>query len=309
MNNNRFASIPVFIAVVEHGNISTAASHLGITKSAVSKRISQLEHELGVRLFHRSTRQINLTEAGQRYFFHINKAYQFTLDGVDAVTELQAKPKGKLSITTPMSFGVRHISPFLTEFLTRNPEVELDIQYEDKMINLIESGYDLAIRIGELPSSNLIARKLTLCKSVLCASPQYLQEHNEPVVPSDLKEHNCLVYSYFQGGTEWKFNRQGQIYSVPPKGNLRLNNSEGIRQATIEGLGISQLPTFIVGPDIRSGKLIPLMNQYQLPEHAVYAVYPHRHYVPTHVRAFIEFVQQRFDPILPYWDRGEQHSD
>ena len=301
---NNFPTIPLFVAVVESGSYSRAAEKLNITKSAVSKRISQLEDELGIRLIQRTTRHISLTEAGERYYEYVSQALSFAQQGVDAVSELQGEPRGKLKITAPMSFGVRHIAPFLTEFLQRYPHIELDLQFEDRMVDLVAEGYDLAIRIGHLSDSNLIAKRLVTCHSILCASPDYLAAHPVPSEPEHLNQHNCIKYSYFRGGNEWTFCKNQQEFKVLPKGNMSVNNSEAIRRVLLSGLGIGQLPTFIVGKDVQEKRLVPIMSPYALPVHAVYAVYPERKHLPQKVSLFIAFLSEKYGQALPYWDEG-----
>ncbi|MCH1921220.1 LysR family transcriptional regulator [Shewanella sp. A3A] len=299
-----FPSIPLFVAVVESGSYSRAAEKLHLTKSAVSKRISQLEDELGTRLLQRTTRQMRLTEAGERYYQYVSQAVALAQQGADAVAELQGEPRGKLKVTAPMSFGVRHIAPFITEFLQCYPDIELDLQFEDRMVDIIAEGFDLAIRIGHLPDSNLIAQRLTACHSVLCAAPEYLTQHPRPSAPADLSQHNCIKYTYFRGGSEWTFHKNNQQYKVLPKGNMSVNNSEAIRQALLSGLGIGQLPTFIVGKDIQQQRLVPLMSPYTLPVHAVYAVYPERRHLPQKVSIFVAFLSQKYGQAAAYWDVG-----
>lgn len=299
---NYFSSIPVFVAVVESGSFSAAAIKLCITKSAVSKRVSQLEDELGTRLLNRTTRRLSLTEAGQRYFDYVSQAHRLAKQGVEAVSELQGAPRGRLKITAPMTFGVLHIAPLLAEFLSLYPLIDIDLSLEDKMVDLVNDGFDLGIRIGHLPLSNLVAKRIAPCKSILCASSLYLQHHGTPTKPSDLVEHNCLQYSYFRGGSEWTFDSGSERYKVHPKGNLLINNSEAIRQALISGLGVAQLPTFIVSRDIKAGRLEPILSSYLLPEHAIYAVFPERKYLPHKVRAFINFIQDKLGKDTPYWD-------
>jgi DNA-binding transcriptional LysR family regulator len=302
--DNTFSTIPIFVAVVECGSFSLAAEKLGVTKSAVSKRVTQLEDELGIRLLNRTTRKLSLTEAGKRYYDHVSQALALAQQGMDAVTELQGEPKGKLKITAPMSFGVLYIAPIIAEFLEQFPKVTIDLQLEDQMVDLIEGEFDLAIRIGNLPISNLVAKRLVNCKSVLCASPEYIKRNGSPKKPSDLIDHNCLVYSYFRGGSEWTFEQQHNEFKVIPKGNFIVNNSEAIRRALIEGLGVGQLPTFLVSKDILSGKLLPIMTPYSLPEHAIYAVFPERKHLPHKVRAFMEFVADKLGRDKPIWDEG-----
>ncbi|MDN3611458.1 LysR family transcriptional regulator [Vibrio ostreicida] len=297
-----FTTIPIFVAVVESGSFSAAADKLHITKSAVSKRISQLEDSLGMRLLNRTTRKLSLTEAGQRYYEHVAHALALAQQGIDAVSELQGKPSGKLNITAPMSFGVLHLAPLVAEFLSLYPDLEIDLSLDDQMVDLVDGRFDLGIRIGHLPESNLVAKRLTTCRSVLCASPDYLARYPEPDKPSDLIQHNCLRYRYYRGGSEWVFNRAKETFRVIPNGKLVVNNSEAIRRALLEGLGIGQLPTFIAAKDLRAGTLRPIMQAYQLPQHAVYAVFAQRKHLPLKVRAFIEFVAQKLGPDTPYWD-------
>lgn len=298
-----FSSIPIFISVVENGSFSSAAQSLNITKSAVSKRITQLEDELGIRLLNRTTRKLSLTEAGQRYYQYVIQAYSLAQQGIDAVTELQGQPRGRLKLTAPMSFGVLHIAPLIAEFMTLYPEVDIDLQLEDKMVDLVQQGFDLGIRIGHLPLSNLVAKRLAPCKSVLCASPDYLKHQGTPMRPSELSLHNCLQYSYYRGGNEWRLTTTNHQYSVIPKGRLMVNNSEAIRRAVLAGSGIGNLPTFIVGKDIIAGAIDVVLPNYQLPEHAVYAVFPERKHMPLKVRAFIDFISDKLGSDEPYWDQ------
>lgn len=299
---NHFSCIPVFVTVVECGSFSLAAEKLNLTKSAVSKRINQLEDQLGTRLLNRTTRRLNLTEAGLRYYDYASQANILAKEGLDAVSELQGSPQGKLSITAPMSFGVLHIAPLIAEFLEEHPQVEINLSLEDQMVDLIEGGFDMAIRIGNLPDSNLVAKRIAPCYSMLCASEPYLKKHGEPEKPSDLVNHNCLQYSYFKGGSEWSFDGPTDRIKVLPKGNLKVNNSEAIRQALLSGLGIAQLPTFLVGKDIASKKLKPILKGFPLPEHSIYAMFPERKYLPLKVRVFVDFLHAKLGQGTPPWD-------
>lgn len=299
-----FSAIPYFVAVVETGSCSLAADKLNVTKSAISKRISQMEDELGIRLLNRTTRKLSLTEAGERYYELVSQSLSLAQQGVDAVTELQGEPQGKLKVTAPMSFGIRHIAPLLAEFLQHYPKVEVEMQMEDQMVDMVNEGYDLAIRIGHLPSSNLIARRLTPARTLLCASPEYIRRCGEPGKPSDLVHHNCIAYSYFRGGSEWRFMQNNSEFKALPRGNLVLNNSEAIRRAVLDGLGIGQLPTFIASQDIVNGHLQQVMREYTLPEHNIYAVYPARKHLPLKVRVFIEFITEKLGNDEAYWDQA-----
>lgn len=200
-----FSALPIFVTVVECGSFSLAGQKLGLSKSAISKRISQLEQHLGIQLLQRTTRSLSLTDAGARYFEYIRPAVQLTQEGLDAISELQQTPRGNLRISVPMVFGRLYIAPLIAEFLKRYPDIQLQMQMDDKITDLIAGGFDLAIRIGELPDSSLIARKIAPCLSVICASPAYLTQHGLPMTPCELTQHNCLFYSYFQDGVEWSF--------------------------------------------------------------------------------------------------------
>ncbi|WP_406608929.1 LysR family transcriptional regulator [Agarivorans sp. JK6] len=297
-----FAAIPVFVAVVEHGGFSPAARSLGISKSAVSKRINLLEQQLGVKLLHRTTRKLSLTEAGKHYFEHAAKANNAAKDAQDAVAQLQGEPQGLLRINTPMSFGRLHIAPLITKFLQRYPKITIDMVMEDKVVDLVAEGFDVAIRAGNLPDSSLIVRKLAPLKSVLCASPDYLKPHGIPQTIEQLASHNCLQFSYSRDVKEWTFMRDGQSQSIDVKGNYRVNNSEALREAMLQGLGIGRLPTFVAGPDIVAGRLIKLLDQYQMPNQSIYAVFSERQFLPAKVRAFVDFAIEHLAAEQPYWE-------
>lgn len=297
-----FSAIPVFVAVVECGSFSRAGERLGTSKSAVSKRISQLETDLGVCLLHRTTRQLNLTEAGERYYDYARNALMIASEGEDAITQLQGKPRGRLRINAPMAFGRLHIAPHIADFLSENPDISIDMLMDDKVVDMVEGSFDIAVRIGQLPDSSLIARRLADCQSVLCASPEYLVKFGFPKIPADLVEHNCLFYSYFQAGIEWTFiGSEGEV-KIQPRGNYQVNNSEALHEALLAGLGICQMPTFIVSNALKAGKLVALMPAYKLPKHAIYAVFSERKHLPAKVRVFLDFLQERLGGEQPYWE-------
>jgi DNA-binding transcriptional LysR family regulator len=300
--NDNFAAIPVFVAVVECESFSAAARRLGITKSAVSKRISQLESSLGVQLLQRTTRSLSLTEAGEQYFGYARNACLVAQEGEDAVTRLQGQPQGSLRISVPMVFGRLHVAPLIAHFLATYPEIEINMMMDDQLVDLVEGGYDLAIRIGRLADSSLIARRIAPCHSLLCATPSYLARCGTPTDLEQLAQHNCLFYSYFRGGSEWQFEGPAGAVRFQPRGNYQVNNSEALREALLGGLGICQMPTFIVGDDIAQGRLVEVLPAYKLPEHAIYAVYPQRKYLPAKVLAFVDFLLAQLGGERPYWD-------
>ena len=295
-------AIPFFITVIEQGSFSKAASKLGVTKSAVSKRISGLEAELGVKLLYRSTRQLSLTEAGERYSSFAMQAFQAAEAAENAATELQQVPKGTLRVSTPMAFGRLYLSPLIPDFLKRYPDIELKLEMNDAWSDLIADGFDVALRGGELVDSSLRARQLTVLQSVICAAPEYLEQHGPPLTPQELTKHNCMLYSHQAVVNEWRFSQGITQQSVRVKGNYQVNNAEALHEALLQGAGIGRLPTFIAGKDIRAGRLIPVLTDYELPAKPLYVLFPEKRYMPVKVRVFIDFLVERLVNDSPNWD-------
>ncbi len=306
--SDSFSVIPIFVAVVEQGGFSPAAKILGISKSAVSKRITTLEQHLGVKLLQRTTRKLSLTEAGEHYFEHAVKAHAAARDAEESATQLQGEPQGRLRINTPMSFGRMHIAPLLPEFLARYPKITMDTMMDDRQVDLVGGGFDLAIRAGDLPGSSLIARKLATLHSVVCASPAYLKKYGYPKTPSELSQHNCLLYTYSDNLNTWSFERDGHKQSVEVDGNYQVNNSEALREAILKGLGVGRLPTFVAGREIEAGTLINLFPDYQMHSKTIYAIFQERQYMPAKVRAFLDFVIEYLGKDEPYWDKQVKTS-
>ncbi|KLN61618.1 LysR family transcriptional regulator [Kiloniella spongiae] len=295
--------IPVFVAVVEEGSFAGAARRIGVTKSAISKRISQLETHLGVQLLHRSTRKLSLSEAGEQYLAHAIQSLAAAQDAEDAVTQLQGAPQGRLRINTPMSFGRLHVAPLIPEFLSAYPGVEIDMVMDDRVVDMVEGGFDLAIRVRTLEDSALIARKLAPCHNLLCAAPRYLEKHGTPQKPENLRDHNCLQYAYASTIHTWQFEQaNGETVSLETKGNYQVNNSEALREAIVAGIGIARLPTFIAGEEISAGRLVPLLVDYKLPSQTIYAVFPERRHLPAKVRVFVDFLVEKLGGDQPYWE-------
>ncbi|UVO07716.1 LysR family transcriptional regulator [Pectobacterium polonicum] len=301
-----YSLIPIFITIVEQGSLTKAAESLHITKSAVSKKLMALEEQTGVRLITRSTRHLQLTEAGTLYYSWLKKAYQAISDGREALSRYSEKVEGTLKISAPMAFGTLHLNKVLPEFLKTWPQLHAEIVFDDKLVDLIGDGFDIAIRIGKLQDSSLISRTLSPCRSVLCASPNWFEEHGKPKNIQELAEHNCLLYSYFQAGQTWSFTHLEEQVRFTPKGNFRANNSLSLHQASLQGIGICQLPQFIVASDILAGRLIPLLPDYHLPLHHIYAVYPNREFVPKKVTAFLTFLQEKFGEESDYQKNYER---
>ena len=293
--------LPAFVAVAELNSFSRAATQLGLSKSAISKRVTELESKLNCRLIHRTTRRLYLTEAGEQYYFYAARALQAAADGTDVLAELSSEPRGILRVNAPMAFARLHLAKLLPEFLNQYPRVEIDLTMSDQLIDLAEGNFDLGIRIGKLRDSSMVAHQLIPCKSVVCASPTYLQQYGEPTDLEQLSSHNCIFYSYFQAGRDWSFQHKGQTVRFTPKGNYRVNNSEMILEALLAGTGICQMPDFIVGPWLQQQKLQPILHDYQLPEHAIYAMVAQRKYQPAKVSAFIDFLKSSLITQSKLW--------
>lgn len=297
-----FSAIPVFVAVIECGSFSAAASRLGMTKSAVSKRISVLEDSLGVRLFNRTTRKLTVTEAGERFTDYARNSLLLAQDGFAAISKFQGRPKGTLKINAPMTFARLHLVPYIKEFLELYPDIDIVLSMDDNVVDMTEGAFDVGIRIGELKDSSLIAKKLVDCKSVVCAAPEYIAQFGKASTPEELISHNCIYYSLFQAGVEWTFFKDEKKIKVSPKGNFIVNNSDAISAVLLQGLGICQMPTFIVSEHLASGALVALLEDYQLPDHSIYAVYPERKHLPEKVSVFIRFIKEKLGEGSGYWD-------
>lgn len=293
MNQDAFALLPAFVAVVEAGSFSGAARQLGGSKSALSKKVNQLEQLLGCQLLYRTTRSLSLTEAGERYFETVRHAVRLARDGEDAIGALQSAPRGLLRVTVPMVYGRRHLVPLIPDFLARYPEVQLQFEMSDEQRDLVAEGFDVGLRIGALEDSSLVARRLAPCHSTLCAAPTYLARAGVPQTPADLERHNCLFYSLFRGGAQWRLRGPEGEIGVTPSGNFEVNNSDAIHSALLAGLGIGNMPDFIVGEDLAAGRLVPVLPAYRLPEHGIWSLYPRRRHLPAKVSAWLAFLDER----------------
>lgn len=292
----------VFCQVVENGSFTAAAERLGLSRSVVSKYISRLENRLGARLLNRTTRRLSLTEAGQAFFARSQRGLQEIEAAEAEVSSLQAAPRGRLRVNTPMSFGILHIAPALADFVDRYPEMTVEMSLDDRQVDLVEEGFDLAIRIAELPDSSLIASRLGPCRHVVCASPEYLARRGTPRLPEELRSHHALTYRYQASPNEWRFiTPEGRYASVPVSGTIEMNNSLAIREAVLRGAGITLTPTFVVGEDIKAGRLQTVLDEYRAHELSIYAVYPERRHLLPKVQAFIAFMKDRISDS-PYWD-------
>ncbi|HET9700931.1 MAG TPA: LysR family transcriptional regulator [Burkholderiales bacterium] len=298
------AGMAVFARVAEAKSFTEAARRLGLSKSVVSKQVARLERGLGARLLNRTTRRLSLTEAGAALYEHCARMVAEAEAAEQAVSRLRTVPRGVLRVSSPAAFGHLHIAPAVPQFLERFPEVEVELVMNDRVVDLAQEGYDVAIRMADEPAPNLVARRLAPVRWAVCATKRYLQRHGRPRAPADLARHNCLYYSYMGSGSEWRFAGAGGVESVQVPGNFRVNNSEAVRQAALGHLGVALLPTFTVGPDLQAGLLEPLLPGYDplgvFGGH-VFAVYLSNRYLSPKVRAFVDFCVERFGPD-PYWD-------
>lgn len=294
-------SMAVFARVVEENGFTQAALRLGMSKSAVSKHVSQLEDRVGARLLQRTTRRISLTDVGAAFYERCARILAEAEEAELAVSRLQSAPRGTLRISAPMSFGRSHLAPAVAEFLCMYKELRIDMELSDRVVDLVDEGYDLAVRIARLTDSSLIARRLCPAPRVTCAAPAYLAAHGTPQHPSELASHNCLLYSYLSTGDTWHFpTAAGSDVAVHVTGSFRANNGDVLLEGAIAGLGIAAAPAFMAGPALADGRLVEILTDYRDEGAAVHAVYPHNRHLSVKVRAFIDFLVDRFASAA--WD-------
>ena len=292
---DRFQAMRVFSQVVESGSFSAAADKLGLSATAASRQVADLEAHLHTRLLNRTTRRVSLTESGRAFY---ERSVQLLADLEEAEQEaLRAAvvPRGTIKLTTAVNFGVRHVAPAIAGFLAAHSEVRFDVSLSDRLVDLVEEGFDLGIRIGAPGSENIVARKLGETRLVPCASPAYLAAHGAPQAPEDLAGHNCFTYEYVTPRNLWRFHDPaGGERSVRVRGNLHSNNGDLLAEAAALGAGIVFEPAFIVGPEVRAGRLVPLLQDFEPPAMPIYAVYPSRKHLSAKVRLFVDFLIERF---------------
>ncbi|MCI0399874.1 MAG: LysR family transcriptional regulator [Gammaproteobacteria bacterium] len=301
---DKLTSMKVFTHIAKAKTFAGAAEHLGMSRAMVSKHVLRLENSLGVRLLNRTTRRLSLTEVGTAYYERCVQILAEVEETELSVTQLNSEPRGTLKILSPTSFGTFHLAPAIADFIVLYPDMKVELTLNDRPIDLAEEGLDLAIRVGKLPDSSLIARLLAPTRMVVCGSPEYLKRHGEPKDPQDLTHHNCLLYSYRSPPDEWDFNISGRLCSVRVSGSLKSHVGDALRLAAIHGLGLILQPTYMVGQDLQLGRLQAVLADFQPTAKDIYAIYPHRRHLSKKVRAFVEFLQARFQPT-PYWDNWQ----
>jgi DNA-binding transcriptional LysR family regulator len=293
---DKLTSMSVFVRVAKAGSFAGGASELGISRAMATKHIMQLEGSLGTRLFNRTTRSLNLTDVGTSY---LERCQQVLLDVEEmeaAVTHLQTEPRGVLKISAPPVIGAKHITSAIAEFLKIHPDLTVDLILQSSTGDLIDEGIDIAIYLGDLADTSMVARKLASSSMVVCGSPDYLAKHGIPNTPEDLRNHSCLVNWASSPRNKWKFKSKTGYTSINVSGRMQSNVADANRIAAVNGLGLVMLATYVVGRDIEKGKLIAVLEDYAPPPLDIHAVYPHRKYLSAKVRRFLDFLQKWLEP-------------
>ncbi len=291
-----------FVRVAEAGSFTAVADQMDVARSAVTRQIAALEAHLGVKLIARSTRRLSLTSEGVRYL-------ELARDILDRVSEAEGELtcgrkglSGLIRASVPMTFGLLHLTPLILEFSRAHPDIRIDLDFNDRRVNLIEEGMDLALRITKQLDDTQVARRLTACRSVVAASPEYLKRHGEPKHPDELVDHACLAYSLVMR-TAWPFMIGNEVHWVDIRGPITANNGNALQDAAVAGMGIVYQPTFIAADALRNGTLVPILKDFPTPVLDMFAVFPGGRFVPQRVRTFVDFLAEKLGPE-PYWDRG-----
>ncbi|VAW54670.1 Transcriptional regulator, LysR family [hydrothermal vent metagenome] len=293
-NTNLLDGVAVFVGVINAGSFTAAAQALGHSTSYVSKEITRLEKRLGSRLLNRTTRTISLTDAGRAYFERCNQIIIDAENAERSINQLQDTPRGLLRVNAPLSIGSIYLLDYFPEFMSLFPEINLEIEFNDRMIDVVAEAYDVVIRAGEIKNSNLIARKLFMSKSVVVASPAYLEKNGYPKETYELEQHSCLAYSLIPNPTAWHFIKNGKHTTVNFKPRVLTNNAELEIALMVKGVGIGRVPLFCCEKEIARSELEIILSDYEQPEIGVYAVFPHRQYLTAKVRVFVDFLVDKF---------------
>lgn len=290
-----------YVEVVESGGFSSAARRLGLSKSIVSRRVAKLEDELGTRLLNRTTRGISPTEAGLDFKARSERIVAELEEAREVMAHHRGDVVGRLRLTAPITFGVRHVAPLIAMLAERHPKLEIDLSLSDRKVDIVAEGYDAAIRLGALADSSLVARRITAVHAAVVASPDYLAEHGYPERPEDLAQHQCLLYSG-TANADWTFQVGKRTTAVRPRGRFRADSGEAILEWAIAGRGIAALPVFLLSDALERRLLVPVLHGYRMPDTALYVLRPPGQNVPGKVRALIDVMVERFGGE-PVWDR------
>ena len=298
---DKLQSIRAFTKVVQHGSFAAAARDMRLSRSAISKYVIDLEQDLSTQLLVRTTRSASPTENGQAYYERCVEILAGLEEADLAVTRLQAEPRGILRVNAPMSFGTLHLGRAIADFMEKYPDLKIQLVLSDQQIDPVQEGFDLTLRIADLPSSSMIARKIAPALRVICASPAYLERRGMPKHPDELRQHDCLAYGHLATGNQWKLTGPDGDHWIHIPWKLCTNNAEVLRDAAVKGHGIALLPTFIAGADLQKGSLRTILVEYKAPDISVYAVYSQTRHLSVKVRVFVDFLVERFGR-RPHWD-------
>lgn len=290
---NQLEDMQIFVSTVGAQSFTAAADRLGLSKQFISRRIMALEERLGARLLIRTTRKLSVTDIGRSYYERVLKIIDEVNEAEQLVSSANASPRGTLRISAPVSFGTLHLGPAIARFMMQCPDIVIELDLSDRFVDVVGEGYDMAIRIGHLADSSLVARHIAPAQLVACASPAYLKAHGKPATPLELRSHECLIYGHGRH-VEWAFVEKGKALRIPVTGRMRANNGELACAAAIEGLGIALLPTLIVGEALRAGKLVTILDAYAPPPLNIYAVYPQHRQSSLAIKAFADFLRSTF---------------
>jgi DNA-binding transcriptional LysR family regulator len=294
---DRLGAMEMFVRIVETGNFSAVARQLGTTQPTISKQLTALEKQLQTRLLNRSTRSLSLTEAGATYYERCRRIIDEVHEAEGALGRLQSALTGTLHVNGSIALGQIFVAPLVLKFQRQYPGLAIELSLSDRYIDLVEEGVDVAVRVGRLADSNLVARRLGSTRRVLVATPAYLAAHGTPQRPEDLVHHSCLLYAYLSTGNEWAFNGPEGEIRVRVHGNFKANNGDVIRQALLANVGVAMSPDWLIHDKLESGEVVTLLPQFAPPPLEISAVYPSGRHVSTKVRTFIEFLQNEFKAI------------
>ncbi len=289
---DRITSMTAFVQVVDHGSFSAAAKRLELSPAMVTSHVQALEKRLGIQLLNRTTRKVSVTEAGRAFYERCIQILTEVEEAETAASDLHSTPRGTVRLNSSVALA-RLVTPLIADYVAIYPDVSFELIMTDRMVDLVEEGFDLALRSGPLPDSTLIARRLGLGRKILCASPAYLAHHGTPEHPSDLAEHNCLTYVNSVLDHHWRFTGPDGEHEVDVSGNLRTNSIEGMRAAALAGLGICLMPAMSIGPDVTAGRLVRLLPEFRTTEAIIQAVYPASRHLSLKVRTFLDFLVER----------------
>lgn len=305
---DRLTSMQVFAQVARSESFAAAARALDMSRAMVSKHVMNLEETLGVRLLNRNTRQVSLTEAGADYLERLQHILADLGEAEESVATLTSEPRGVLRVSAPPSFGAFHLVPLLAEFMQTYPRVQVELKLSDRAVDLVEEGFDLAIEVGRLADSSMIVRTLSYSRLVVCGAPGYFERHGVPRTPEDLKDHNCLTSTRFPPHDEWPFRGPSGDMRYKVNGRFRSNIGDAVHRMAVNGLGLTMLPTYMVGRDLQLGRLQAVLTEYQPEPYAIAALYPDRRFLPVKVRSLMDFLSEHLGPA-PRWEAWDTALD